>query len=413
MKSILYKTSTPRVVLYSTVLAAILGSGPLVAAPNNAPSFDPGEEPYSSPCDGEVKLSDWAQNATDNDGDNSRMEFDLVKVSNSDIFAKPPYLSWPSYTLSYRLKPGTAGGQVSEITAVLMDDDGTSNGGNDTSEPRTWRIFTEYCRDTDLDGVEDPLDSDYDGIADDQDSDDDNDGISDADEGNGLLDTDGDGVANSLDLDSDDDLILDEDENGDSDGDGIGDSEEAAGDDVRTDSDGDGIDDGIDLDDDNDGIIDILEGAGLVDTDGDGIVDSLDLDSDDDGRADLAESGLDVSLLNFDQNWVLENLVGSNGLVDLIETIADSGYPINTPVDENLDGIPDFQDPAFAAIFSDDPSASPVDINKSINTGLNGFGCVIGGSLGGSLGGSAFDPVLLLTLLLAFLGLSRRIKGEL
>lgn len=58
------------------------------------------------------------------------------------------------------------------------------------------------------------LDSDGDGVANDCDLDDDNDGILDTDEGNGIIDTDNDGIVDSLDADSDNDGCWDVNEAG-------------------------------------------------------------------------------------------------------------------------------------------------------------------------------------------------------
>ena len=378
---------------------AVAGSNPLLAAFNNPPSFDPGDEPTSSACEGPVRFAGWMKNVTDNDGETSRLRFEVLSVSNPDIFSVHPWVSWPSLSLNYQLKPGTSGGLVSEVTAILKDDAGTEGGGSDTSQPQSWRIFTAECET--VVGSDDQIDTDLDGVVDDADEDDDNDGISDVDEGSGVVDTDGDGIADSIDLDSDGDLIPDQNEANDSDGDGLMDSEEPDGDDVRTDSDSDGVHDGIDLDDDNDGIIDVLEGAGTLDTDLDGVVDSRDLDSDNDGRSDLLESGINLIVLTFDATWSLQDEVGNNGLVDLLESFQDSGVPINTPVDSDADGIPDFQEVnsgGSGVRSNDEPDLT--DREQVVATGLDGVGC--------ALGRSGFDPILLLIMLFALLGLSRR-----
>ena len=117
------------------------------------------------------------------------------------------------------------------------------------------------------------------------------------------------------------------------------------------DTDGDGIEDALDLDSDNDGIPDLLENAnqtitllntdsnldGLddvfdsftlnIDTDNDGVPNSIDLDSDNDGIYDLVESGLTVTDANND--GIIDNAtaanVGTNGLLDALETSPDSG----------------------------------------------------------------------------------------
>ena len=116
-----------------------------------------------------------------------------------------------------------------------------------------------------------------------------------------------------------------------------------------SDFDGDGIADIADLDDDNDGIPDADEGNGAIDTDGDGIVDSLDLDSDNDGLYDLHESGADAAALDTDNDGQIDvsNTVGTNGLADAVEAIADNGIPNyngGTPLDTDNDMVADFRD---------------------------------------------------------------------
>jgi gliding motility-associated-like protein len=146
-------------------------------------------------------------------------------------------------------------------------------------------------------------DTDYDGIADDFDTDDDNDGILDTEEGNGMIDSDNDGIPNSLDIDSDNDGITDNDElqiegsyippN----------SINFYGEESKNafilntggiynepvDTDNDGIPDYLDLDTDNDGIPDSNEGHDAnfdlipdviftgFDSDGDGLDDAYDV----------------------------------------------------------------------------------------------------------------------------------------
>ena len=150
---------------------------------------------------------------------------------------------------------------------------------------------------------------------------------------------------------------------------------------VLVDSDGDGINDNVDIDDDNDGIPDIIEGNGIdpltdgdhdgvpvylddddsnfsignvngviepgFDVDNDGIPNFLDNESDGDGIFDSEESGRIAGTVNAQGR--LTDPVGSNGLVDILETFPDSG--VLTYSIRNTDGallfsdtIPDFLD---------------------------------------------------------------------
>ncbi len=373
-KRIIDFTSGMRLAVLPMCIAAAVMAPSVNAAPNNAPSFTPGFNPVNTPCDGEVEYVGWAQNVTDGDNMTSRLDFRMTGISNADIFDGNdglPFVSWPSLTLSYKLKPGTPGGSFSTITAVLKDSSGTGQGGIDTSEPQSWTITTEACTDVDLDGIADEIDpeirllvdTDGDGVFDDVDLDDDNDGISDIDEGNGVLDTDGDGIPDSLDTDSDNDGLLDVAESGngnfdidgdgmidgevdsdgnpvnsdgsvtDTDSDGIPDAQEPNGDDVSTDTDGDGIFDDVDTDDDGDGVSDIDEGDGAIDSDGDGVPDSRD-----------------------------PNTINNGGQVVTVQ----SG-----------------------------------PINSLVETGVSGGGCTLGS-------GTGFDPLFLMSGLLAVAGLRRR-----
>ncbi|VAW10726.1 internalin, putative [hydrothermal vent metagenome] len=196
------------------------------------------------------------------------------------------------------------------------------------------------------------VDHDNDGIMDNVDLDDDNDGIPDADEGDG--DTDGDGIPDKFDLDSDNDGVPDIIEAGgtDDDGDGLVDNFTdtdndglhdpldnlnggVSGQEVTNgtplenpDSDDDGVDDRLDLDSDNDGIPDVLE-AGGTDDDGDGVIDGF-TDIDNDGFADSIDT---------DDNTVPG--VGDGG-TPLPDTNSDSdGIPNRLDVDSDNDGITD------------------------------------------------------------------------
>ncbi|HPR63144.1 MAG TPA: hypothetical protein PK014_02890 [Thermoanaerobaculia bacterium] len=207
--------------------------------------------------------------------------------------------------------------------------EGTGDGDGDTQPDF---LDPDALTDSDNDGIPDvtensaPLDDqDGDGIPNDQDLDSDGDGIYDSDEGAG--DTDGDGIPDYLDLDSDNDGIPDSVEGGDGNPDT-----------PPVDTDGDGIPDFRDPDSDDDGISDGQEGLG--DPDGDGIPNYLDLDSDGDTISDEDESFGD-----FDGDGVPNYLdldCDNDGIPDADEA-GDSDLGTK-PVDTDGDGSPDFQD---------------------------------------------------------------------
>ncbi len=180
---------------------------------------------------------------------------------------------------------------------------------------------------------------------------------------------------------------------GDSDFDGIGDRVECRDELSCPDSDGDGHADYLDIDSDGDGITDKVEAVVVfvvdrsvrpVDLDGDGQPDYLDPDSDNDtlpdalegydadydGIADLVALGLDSDHDGLDEAFDTmpqmyhsrENAAGSNAPLpstsgglpnwrnadddgDTIPTIEEIGRNRALPIDEDLNGIPDYLQP--------------------------------------------------------------------
>ncbi|MEN8169254.1 MAG: JDVT-CTERM domain-containing protein [Pseudomonadota bacterium] len=338
---------------------------------------------------------------------------------------------------------GDGNNDIIEAGGIDSDDDGKVDGFTDSDGDGFddgLSVTPLPLPDGDGDGIpdfQDADDTDNDGIQDYLDLDDDNDGIPDAEEGDGLVDTDGDGIPDSRDLDSDNDGIfdltesgitasasLDVDNNGRIDGNGAGDTNGLA-DIVETspdsdvlnytvvDTDGDGVKDFRDLDSDNDGIPDVLENGGndpdangligsgvppavnpdgiaigttgdTKDTDNDGTPDYLDLDSDNDGEKDLTEvGGPDVD---------------DDGMVDDFTDLDGDGYDDTisiTPlaaVDTNNDGTLDYLEPARSL----EPASSNV-----IKTGLAGVG---GCSM---VRNAPFDPILPMLFLISLLFVAR------
>lgn len=185
-------------------------------------------------------------------------------------------------------------------------------------------------------------DLDNDGVADATDIDDDNDGLLDTDEGNGLVDTDGDGIVDSRDLDSDNDGIGDLYESG----------AEGAGTALATlDADGNGM---IDVGNEGtNGFDDLLETAadnGVIaytvsNADSSGPVDFRDLDSDNNGISDLVESGRSTSI-DSDDDGVFEGTdTDEDGIPDEVDA-EDNLFGSTLLIPNNQDGIgePDFRD---------------------------------------------------------------------
>lgn len=217
-----------------------------------------------------------------------------------------------------------------------------------------------------LDG-KDFADLDGDGIPDYKDTDNDNDGISDDDEGRATnRDSDGDGIPDYLDLDSDND--------------GLPDVLEG-----NVDSDGDGLPDYIDNDSDNDGIPDYMESS--RDSDGDGIPDYLDVDSDNDGVPDRIEadmiplSGVDSDGDGIDDFLDVDQTGGTdkngNGIDDAFEP-RDSdgdGLPNYLDRDSDNDGIADSVEAGASGKDSDgDGIDDAFDVDQTGGVDANGDG---------------------------------------
>ena len=184
----------------------------------------------------------------------------------------------------------------------------------------------DWLADADGDDIPDYLDSDVAGFTDSND-----DGIND------VYDTDLDGIPDAVDVDSDNDGIPDMVENGLTDGDGDGTVDEGSG---ITDTDNDGLHDTYD--DDNGGAT-----LTIIDTDSDGVNNYIDLDSDDDGIVDVIEAGGDADpttgqILGFDDT---DNGNGWNDFQESIpltdaDTDAD-GFEDRLDIDSDDDGITD------------------------------------------------------------------------
>jgi gliding motility-associated-like protein len=204
----------------------------------------------------------------------------------------------------------------------------------------------------------DILDYDNDNVADNADLDDDNDGILDTDENNGVdpsIDTDLDGIPDYLDPDSAGFV--------DANTDGVDD---------RFDFDSDGVIDQFDLDSDNDGISDIVE-AGGTDADGDAHVDygtpgdptTLN-DANNNGLDDTLE-GTPLPLPNTDANGKPDYVdidADGDGIVDNIEGQTTANYIAPAGSDVDGDGLDDNYD-------GDD------ELTVGISGGAGPFGAVV------------------------------------
>ena len=272
------------------------------------------------------------------------------------------------------------------------DGDGIDNG---TESDETLSVATDVAPADSNPDIIIPADTDGDGVTNDTDNDDDNDGISDADEGatgtNPLVadpastDTDGDGLTDANESDETSATITD------TNGNGVSDANEAL------DTDGDGTPDATDTDNDNDGISDADEGAtgtnplvadpASTDTDGDGLTDAN--ESDETSATITDTNGNGVS----DANEALAADTDGDGTPDATDTdddndgVNDSDEALagTDPLDaETTDGTPDgsidsdgdgidngTESDETLSVFTD---TTPADGNPDITTDLNSSG---------------------------------------
>ncbi|SDZ75284.1 hypothetical protein SAMN05660964_00137 [Thiothrix caldifontis] len=254
--------------------------------------------------------------ATDTDGDG------IINANDPDDDNDGVLTKFENYNGGSPADDDTDGDKTPDYLDVDDDNDGIlskdeNNDPNGDGNPAD-------AKDSDGDKIPDYLDktdnrpdTDGDGVKDVDDLDDDNDGILDTAEGNGVTDTDKDGTPDSRDDDSDNDGVLDRIEghdanhdgkadvvptNKDTDKDGLDDAfDPDNGGKAATlpDLDGDKIPDFQDRDDDGDGLPTGAEDANtdgdtnpstnMTDTDGDGTPNYLDADDDGDGKPSATE----------------------------------------------------------------------------------------------------------------------------
>ena len=148
-----------------------------------------------------------------------------------------------------------------------------------------------------------------------------------------ILDTDEDGINDFIDIDDDNDGILD--------------TVESGGVNPNDDSDGDGLPNYLDT---TDGLTPLADVNGdaipdIYDFDLDGIANHIDIDADNDGILDNIEAQTTAGYVAPPSGDVT-TLVGTNGLYDAYEAVADNGTPIFSPenTDSDVTGNPDYLD---------------------------------------------------------------------
>lgn len=105
---------------------------------NDPPAFETGENLEAAQDSGLQMIPNWARQISAGPADEAGQQVDFqVEVSDSTLFTTPPAIS-PDGTLSYTPAPGGSG--TATVTVRLHDNGGTSDGGEDLSDPKTFTI---------------------------------------------------------------------------------------------------------------------------------------------------------------------------------------------------------------------------------------------------------------------------------
>lgn len=387
--------------------------------------------------------SDGIPNSFDRDSDNDGVLDSVESAVDSDGDSVPDFLDLDSDNDgvfdALEAGPATISSSGRLASAATVDAFGlASDAGNLPVDTDGDGVVDMLDLDSDNDGLTDVqesgnTDSDLDARIDNF-TDANNDGADDImrSSASQLLDTDRDRVADIRDLDSDQDGLsdllenfgpaMDQDNDGridnftDANNDGLDDNVAAQLANL-TDTDQDGLPNHIDLDSDGDGIGDLQEAGGaddnndnlndlLTDSDGDGIPDVN--DSDVTGGSDIDNDSIDDTV---DADFVAGTDTDNDGVIDSADPDLDGdGFagPVNDSTDDLTQGNP--------VVLPDTDGNGVADVNQGqalsniIETGLDGsgFGCSIG-PIGS---GSKPDPLLgfLFAGSVMFLGLRRRTK---
>ena len=112
---------------------------------NEAPSFTKGADQIVAEDAGPQTVTNWASGISPGANEaHQAVTFEVTGNTNPGLFSDAPTIS-PSGQLNYTPAPNAHGTAV--ITAVLMDDGGTANGGVDTSVAQTFTITVTSVND--------------------------------------------------------------------------------------------------------------------------------------------------------------------------------------------------------------------------------------------------------------------------
>ena len=116
-----------------------------VGCVNDAPSFTKGNLIFLTEDFGPVTVPAWAKNISAGPPDESGQLLNfLVSNNNPGLFSTQPAID-PSGTVTFQTAPNACGSAT--VTVALMDNGGTANGGDDTSDSCTFDIIVQCVND--------------------------------------------------------------------------------------------------------------------------------------------------------------------------------------------------------------------------------------------------------------------------
>ncbi|HRZ94462.1 MAG TPA: hypothetical protein P5022_16260, partial [Candidatus Paceibacterota bacterium] len=114
---------------------SLLLTMPSALAANAPPSFTKGADQTVGEDPGAQTVTGWATSISPGEGESSQTVTFLVEHDNATLFSAQPAIA-ANGTLTYT--PADNANGAATVTVVLMDDGGTDNGGDDTSDPQTF-----------------------------------------------------------------------------------------------------------------------------------------------------------------------------------------------------------------------------------------------------------------------------------
>ncbi len=117
---------------------------PAALAANAPPSFTKGADQTVNEDAGAQTVTDWATSINPGEGESSQTVTFRIEDDNATLFSARPAIA-ANGTLTYT--PADNANGTATVTVELMDDGGTDNGGDDTSDPQTFTIIVNAVND--------------------------------------------------------------------------------------------------------------------------------------------------------------------------------------------------------------------------------------------------------------------------